>query len=619
MSNLEALQKITTKKELASLLGVKTSFLTYSLYVLKPNSQYIQFKVPKKNGTKRTINAPTGNLKTLQSCLSNLLLNCIDDINKKKFPDSEYFKPLKEQIKYSPTLKVKMGSAETKQLPCLSHGFVRKRSIITNAMMHLGKKNVLNIDLENFFDSFNFGRVRGFFIKNDNFKLDPAIATVISQISCFNNILPQGSPCSPVITNLITHSLDIRLAYLAKKNSCTYSRYADDITFSTRKAIFPAQIMRVEDTQYLPSKKLRNEIKHAGFTINSSKTRIQYKDSRQDVTGLIVNKKPNIKSEYWRTVRAQCNSLFNKGKFTKTIGDAIEDGNINELEGQLNFIDHIDAYNRLRQKQPLNHTYSIAKHTYSTNIILNGREKTFSKFLYYRLFYGNEQPTFLCEGKTDNVYLKSAINMLANHYPKLATAKNQTNEYKLLVRFLEYSKRTRFLLELSGGTSYLNYFISKFDKSFHFYKAPKPTHPVILILDNDNGFKGKKDSGIDAKLKKIKSTIAYPESLNKHEFRKADFIHVMHNLYIVLTPLTASGEQTDIEDMFDQQTRATKLPDGKTFNPADDRDNEKEYGKEVFAQKIIKAQKSTINFNGLKPLLDRVVKAIEHYEKVKRS
>jgi len=202
MSYLKALQLITTKKDLAALLGVKASFLTYTLYLLKPNTQYTQFKIPKKNGGERIINAPNGKLKTLQSNLSNLLLNCIDEINEKKFPKSEVLKPSKDQVKYSQILKVKISSAEIKQQPSLSHGFVRNRSIITNAMMHLGKKNVLNINLKNFFDSFNFGRVRGFFIKNENFKLDPKIATVISQIACYDNKLPQGSPCSPAILNL---------------------------------------------------------------------------------------------------------------------------------------------------------------------------------------------------------------------------------------------------------------------------------------------------------------------------------------------------------------------------------------------------------------------------------
>jgi RNA-directed DNA polymerase len=586
MSKLQSLQQATTKRELAGLLGVKTSVLTYSLYILKPDTQYYQFKKPKKNGGERVISAPSGKLKSLQSGLSNLLLDCIDEINEKKFTSQNIKKP------------------------ALSHGFVREKSIITNAMMHLNQKRVLNIDLDNYFDSFNFGRVRGFFIKNNNFNINEDIATVIAQIACYNNALPQGSPCSPVITNLITHSLDIRLASLAKKYSCTYSRYADDITFSTRKVEFPEQIMLESKGDYTPGRKLFGAIKQAGFSINNKKTRIQYKDSRQDVTGLIVNKKPNVKSEYWRIVKSQCNNLFHTGEFVVKVNDIEEKGSINKLDGRLNFIDQVDRFNRLRQKPALNPVYAISKHGYNTTSQLSGREKTFSRFLYYRLFYANAEPTILCEGKTDNVYLKSAISELVNTYPVLATPKSQGQQYKLLIRFIEYSKRTRFLLELFGGTSYLAYFIGKFDRHFQFYKAPKPQHPVIMILDND---KGPKD--LLNKVVQLDSAVVYPITVPKNNIRDAEYIHVMHNLYIVLTPKLA-GNPTEIEDLFDLATRQIQVSN-KSFNPKKDFDKATEYGKEIFANKVIKANKRNVNFDGLKPVLNRVVAAITHYDSIK--
>jgi RNA-directed DNA polymerase len=615
---LKGLTSAKTKPDFANSLEIDPVFLTHCLYIVKPENQYHQFEIDKKSGGKRTINAPSPELKSLQRNLSKLLLDCIDEINKAKFPNSLIASPkmLSDKVEnpFTKTLKLKASNTKTKQ-PALSHGFVRKRSIITNAMMHLGKKNVLNIDLENFFDSFNFGRVRGFFIKNENFQLDPKIATMIAQIACYNNTLPQGSPCSPVITNLITHSLDIRLSQLAKKYKCTYTRYADDITFSTRKSEFPSQVMKEEDGIYIAGKRLRREILNAGFSINENKTRIQYKDSRQDVTGLIVNKKPNTKKEYWRTVRAKCNSLFKTGKFISELDGVEVEGNLNELEGQLNFIDQVDHYNRMRQKAPINPNYQLARHGYNTKSLLSSREKTFSRFLYYRLFYGNDKPTFLCEGQTDNVYLKCAINKQASDYPKLAKAKSITTDYQLLVRFLEYSKRTRFLLSLYGGTSYLNYFISSFSTHYLKFGAPKPEHPVIIVLDNDKGFKGKKDSGIEGKLKQIDTAKSYPNTLVKHDFKKSEYIHVIHNLYIVLTPLN-NDKDTMVEDLFDQSTWTTKV-DKKSFNPDDNRDNLKEFGKEVFAQKVVKALKSKADFDGFKPLLDRVVKVINHYDSIK--
>lgn len=588
MSKLEALKRLKTKPSLALLLGVKATFLTHTLYVRRLEHQYVTFTIPKKSGGTRTILSPTSELKSLQSSLSILLLDCIDEINEKKFASNEFN-------------------------PTLSHGFVRERSIITNAMSHLNQKNVLNIDLKDFFDSFNFGRVRGFFIKNNHFKLEPHIATVIAQIACYDNKLPQGSPCSPVITNLITHSLDIKLAYLAKKHSCIYSRYADDMTFSTRESVFPSKIMRQENNQFIVGKKLKNEIKRAGFLINDNKTRIQYKDSRQDVTGLIVNKKPNVKKEYWRTVKAQCNSLFHTGAFIKKTDAGDIEGNINELEGQLNFIDQVDLFNRLHFKETINHTYVVANHKLNTSLLQSGREKTFSKFLYFRLFYGNTQPTILCEGKTDNVYLKSAINILANYYPNLATEKTIISPYKLLIHFVSYSSRTKFLMGLDGGSGSLKRVINKFHQHYEFYNAPKPQQPVIIVLDNDSGF-----SDIINELNKINSATSYPNTLKKNDYQNADFIHVMHNLYIVLTPLSATKEATDIESLFDDAT-LLKQHNGKCFNTADKRDDKTDLSKDAFAKHIVKAQKSTNNFNGFKALLDRMVSAITHYDSIKNK
>jgi 5S rRNA maturation endonuclease (ribonuclease M5) len=620
MSRLKHLKTITTKPSFARALGVNPSFLTRCLYIIKPENQYHQFSIKKKSGGERIINAPSDDLKNLQKKLSYLLLDCIDEINKEKYPKSQLASPKMLSAKkidhIAETLKIKIPSAEVKQ-PSLSHGFVRQRSIITNAMMHLGKKNVLNIDLENFFDSFNFGRVRGFFIKNRNFQLDPNIATVIAQIACYNNKLPQGSPCSPVITNLITHSLDIRLASLAKKYKCTYTRYADDITFSTRKSLFPPQIMKEEADGYdgyIPGKKLTWEIDHAGFSINNKKTRIQYKDSRQDVTGLIVNQKPNTKKEYWRTARAKCNSLFKTGKFTSIKDDVEVDGNINELEGQLNFIDQVDHHNRIRQKAPFIPEYAIKSTGKNTKLLLSAREKTFSRFLFYRLFYGNDKPTILCEGKTDNVYLKSAISELQVSYPSLATIKDR--KYKLLLRFVEYSKRTRFLLELFGGADYLRGFIDNFEKNTKSFKASKPQHPVIIFLDNDEGPK-QIENLLQSKSFHKKTTL-FPNGLDpKTDIRKTNFLHVIQNLYVIFTPLGKAGEETDIEYFFDDKTRLMQHSNGKCFNTVQKRDSKTDLSKDAFATHIVKKQKKMFDFKGLKPLLDPIVKAIEHYDSIK--
>ena len=124
----------------------------------------------------------------------------------------------------------------------------------------------------------NEERVRGYFIKNKNFFLNENVATTIAQIACHNNSLPQGSPSSPVISNLLAHLLDMRISRIAKKARCSYTRYADDLTFSCSKKTFPGGIAvpsQVEERTWLPSDKLRHTIFSSGYKINQSKTRMQ--------------------------------------------------------------------------------------------------------------------------------------------------------------------------------------------------------------------------------------------------------------------------------------------------------------------------------------------------------
>ena len=91
----------------------------------------------------------------------------------------------------------------------------------------------INLDLADFFDTINFGKGTWFFHQQQALLLASQGGEILAQIGCHNNTLPQGSPCSPVISNLVAHILDIRLVSLAAKTGCTYTRYADDLTFST--------------------------------------------------------------------------------------------------------------------------------------------------------------------------------------------------------------------------------------------------------------------------------------------------------------------------------------------------------------------------------------------------
>ena len=265
MSRLATLKTATSLSDVAKLLHFKPKALSYILYWQPTATKYKTFQIPKRNGGQRTIKAPIDALKLLQRRLSDLLQDCVEEIN---------------------TAKQRKDRT--------AHGFKRNRSIITNARQHRHRRWVFNLDLEDFFPSINFGRVRGFLLKNQDFELHEKVATVIAQIACHEKTLPQGSPCSPIISNLVAHLLDMRLVKLASQSGCTYSRYADDLTFSTNKKDFPADIARPSGTEdaashfWLPGEALRKVINRTGFCINAKKTHQMYRVSRQNVTGLVV-------------------------------------------------------------------------------------------------------------------------------------------------------------------------------------------------------------------------------------------------------------------------------------------------------------------------------------------
>jgi RNA-directed DNA polymerase len=182
------------------------------------------------------------------------------------------------------------------------------KSIVTNAQRHANKRYVLNIDLENFFPSINFGRVRGMFMAVP-YERSPEVATVLAQIACHDNQLPQGAPTSTVVSNMLCAKLDSEMQRLAKEAKSTYTRYVDDITFSTTLKRFPEQLAQVDYDQDLPvlidlGKPLVSRIKHNGFRINPEKVRLQLENQHQEVTGLTVNEFPNVDRRFVRQIRA---------------------------------------------------------------------------------------------------------------------------------------------------------------------------------------------------------------------------------------------------------------------------------------------------------------------------
>lgn len=251
------------------------------LYYCNPNHvfhRYHQFQIKKKSGGFRQITAPRN-----QSFM--MLLQSLNEVLKAIYTPSNH-----------------------------AMGFTEKRSVVTNAAVHKNQNYIFNIDLKDFFPSIEQGRVMKR-LTLAPFNFSPQIALLISGLCSmrvkrehpietkqhdldkqFMYVLPQRAPTSPIITNMICDTLDRRLAGLAKRFGTRYTRYADDITFSSMHNIYSGsgefikELIRIINTQ--------------GFAINDAKTRLQKRGSRQEVTGLIVSDKLNVTKKYVREIRS---------------------------------------------------------------------------------------------------------------------------------------------------------------------------------------------------------------------------------------------------------------------------------------------------------------------------
>ena len=248
--------------------------------VKKINPAYKTFEIKKKSGGSRKIHAPKKRLKLIQKCLNHILREIHSPHNAAK-------------------------------------GFVPKVSIVDNARTHTKMNYVLNVDIKDFFPSVDQARVRARLLTKPfdlgNTPERVKIASVIAILCCTKMeverydsvknewyttekyVLPQGAPTSPTMTNIICERLDILLTGLANRFHCKYSRYADDITFSCMNNVF-----RKTGEFY---KELERIILDQGFHIKESKTRVQSKYYRQEVTGLVVNEEVNVNKRYIREIR----------------------------------------------------------------------------------------------------------------------------------------------------------------------------------------------------------------------------------------------------------------------------------------------------------------------------
>ncbi len=552
---------LSTRNDLANLLGIPLRKLTHVLYHTKTENYYKTFEIPKKSGGTRKICAPTGDLKEIQIQLYDVLL--------------EYQEYLRKKDNICTNI---------------SHAFEKDKDIITNAQIHRNKRLVINIDLKDFFDSFHFGRICGFFEKNQNFLVSHEVAIILAQLTCYQGKLPQGAPTSPIITNLICQIFDNRILKIAKKYHLDYTRYADDLSFSTNDK----KLLSKWDLFYT---ELSNEIERAGFKINTSKTSIAYRDSRQMVTGLITNKKLGVDRRYYKQVRAMADSLYKTGSYNINGTE----GTIGQLEGKFSFIDRLDKYNNINDSSKQHSVFC-----------LNSREKQYQKFLFYKYFFANEKPLIVTEGKTDIKYIKAALKNLYLDYPSLIE-KTKEGHFEFKIKFLKRSKRLKYFLGIGidgadAMKNLYNFFSNKNIKFTNYFNVfnklcgRKPSNPVVLLFDNE----------LSNKSKPLHGFISYIQltSSNKQKFQSDLWIKIIENsnLYLTTNQLISEESECEIEYLFTEETR-NHIIGKKTFSLDDKADKEKHYGKEIFAN-YVQSNYMNINFDNFRPLLDNIVNII---------
>ncbi|HEY9063240.1 MAG TPA: reverse transcriptase domain-containing protein [Pseudobacteroides sp.] len=289
---------INTDKELAEFIGVKYRILRFLAYHRDVVSMdhYHHYKIPKRKGGTRNIAAPKSILKGVQRKILEGILE-----------------------KYACSTNFQSDNAHG-FISDNAHGFIKGRSVVTGASTHIRNPDlVINMDIEDFFPTITFQRVRGMFV---GFGYSGYIASLLAMLCTYcermeieingkrkfvattGRILPQGSPASPMITNILCLSLDKRLNGLAAKFGFKYTRYADDMSFSTKEA----SLSDAGKLCGLVSKIVADE----GFKINYDKTRFLKKNNCQSITGIVINNEQlGVNKKWVKTLRA---ALYNARK-----------------------------------------------------------------------------------------------------------------------------------------------------------------------------------------------------------------------------------------------------------------------------------------------------------------
>lgn len=305
---------ITDVSHLCSLLGYQEGFI-FSL----TNNQskfYRTFEIGKKSGGQRKIEEPFPVLKRIQYWINNSILQ-------------------------------KVRSQNT-----LIKSYRKGVSIRDNARFHKNQKKLLTLDIKDYFGSIKEKDVY-FFFKRLGYKKD--IAMILTKLCTKDKKIPQGAPTSPLLSNLITNMIDIRIFNFCKKHKIRYTRYADDMSFSGDF-----------DSDYI-IKFVVGVLKDYNFKLNFNKIRNRKQGQCQEVTGIVVNEKLQAPKKIRKKLRQEIYYIKTLGleKHLENIGINIEtqDKYIDRLIGKLNFVLFINKKDS-QIREYLNVLYAIKRGGY---------------------------------------------------------------------------------------------------------------------------------------------------------------------------------------------------------------------------------------------------------------
>ena len=298
---------ISSPKHFSLLVGLEHQYICNMAYA--SDRFYRHFSIPKSNGQARNIDEPLPDLKFVQSwILHNILEKCAV---------SDYAK-----------------------------AYLKGRTLKHNARFHRAQKVVVTMDIKNFFPSISVKDITEIF-QNMGYFHD--LSCFLAHLCCYNNVLPQGAPTSPYLSNLRMTTLDDKISEYTYEKSIRYTRYADDLTFSG------------DFNPHFLISNISKFVYNEGFCINPQKTRIARSNTRQEVTGIIVNSHMQLSKEKRKLIRQLVYYIrkFGLESHLERIGEN-RANYLNHLLGQINFALFVNPKDK-EMKEYFNVVKSIMK------------------------------------------------------------------------------------------------------------------------------------------------------------------------------------------------------------------------------------------------------------------